>query len=140
MTPAAGALPSGTVGTALSQTFAVNGGAAPYRWQLSGSLPAGLTFSGGLLKGTPGVAGDSAFTLSATDANGVTVHAAYTLHINAAAAQAWIRARRSLPGALPACRSRAVPPAARSPARVCWPPRINVRARPASSRWVAITN
>ncbi|EGT5725813.1 autotransporter domain-containing protein, partial [Cronobacter sakazakii] len=65
-----------------------NGGAAPYRWQLSGSLPAGLTFSGGLLKGTPGVAGDSAFTLSATDANGATVHTAYTLHINAAAAQA----------------------------------------------------
>ncbi|EPD2329725.1 autotransporter domain-containing protein [Cronobacter sakazakii] len=88
MTPAAGALPSGTVGTALSQTFAVSGGAAPYRWQLSGSLPAGLTFSDGLLKGTPGVAGDSAFTLSATDANGATVHAAYTLHINAAAAQA----------------------------------------------------
>nr|ELX6144525.1 cadherin-like beta sandwich domain-containing protein [Cronobacter sakazakii] len=87
MTPAAGALPSGTVGTALSQTFAVNGGAAPYRWQLSGSLPAGLTFSGGLLKGTPGVAGDSAFTLSVTDANGTTVHAAYTLRINAAAAQ-----------------------------------------------------
>ncbi|EJJ0325950.1 autotransporter outer membrane beta-barrel domain-containing protein, partial [Cronobacter sakazakii] len=64
------------------------GGAAPYRWQLSGSLPAGLTFSGGLLKGTPGVAGDSAFTLSVTDANGTTVHAAYTLRINAAAAQA----------------------------------------------------
>ncbi|EOW6759030.1 autotransporter domain-containing protein [Cronobacter malonaticus] len=88
ISPASGALAPATVGTALSQTFAVNGGAAPYRWQLSGSLPAGLTFSGGLLKGTPGVAGDSAFTLSATDANGVTVHAAYTLHINAAAAQA----------------------------------------------------
>ncbi|ALB57031.1 autotransporter domain-containing protein (plasmid) [Cronobacter universalis] len=88
MTPAAGALPSGTVGTALSQTFAVSGGVAPYRWQLSGSLPAGLTFSDGILKGTPGLAGDSALTLSATDANGATVHTAYTLRINAAAAQA----------------------------------------------------
>ncbi|WP_199783373.1 Ig domain-containing protein, partial [Cronobacter sakazakii] len=77
------------------------GGAAPYRWQLSGSLPAGLTFSDGLLKSTPGVAGDSAFTLSATDANGATVHAAYTLHINAAAAQAVDQSASLSAGALP---------------------------------------
>lgn len=88
MTPAAGALPPGTVGTALSQTFTVSGGATPYTWQLSGTLPAGLTFSDGILKGTPRASGDSALTLSATDANGAAVHAAYTLHINAAAAQA----------------------------------------------------
>lgn len=88
MTPAAGALSPGTVGTALSQTFTVSGGATPYTWQLSGTLPAGLTFSGGILKGTPRASGDSALTLSATDANGAAVHAAYTLHINAAAAQA----------------------------------------------------
>ncbi|EKY3200468.1 autotransporter domain-containing protein [Cronobacter turicensis] len=88
MTPAAGALPPGTVGTALSQTFTVSGGATPYTWQLNGTLPAGLTFSDGILKGTPRASGDSALTLSATDANGAAVHAAYTLHINAAAAQA----------------------------------------------------
>lgn len=88
MTPAAGALPPGTVGTALSQTFTVSGGATPYTWQLNGTLPAGLTFSDGILKGTPRASGDSALTLSATDANGAVVHAAYTLHINAAAAQA----------------------------------------------------
>ncbi|EKK5269562.1 autotransporter domain-containing protein [Cronobacter dublinensis] len=88
VTPAAGALPAGTTGSAWSQTFAVSGGTAPYRWQLSGALPAGLTFSDGSLKGTPTTAGSSAFTLIATDANGVAVQAAYTLQINAAAAQA----------------------------------------------------
>ncbi|WNY85144.1 autotransporter domain-containing protein (plasmid) [Cronobacter dublinensis] len=88
VTPAAGALPAATTGSAWSQTFAVSGGTAPYRWQLSGALPAGLTFSGGSLKGTPTTAGSSAFTLIATDANGVAVQAAYTLQINAAAAQA----------------------------------------------------
>ena len=88
VTPAAGALPAGTTGSAWSQTFAVSGGTAPYRWQLSGALPAGLTFSDGSLKGTPTIAGSSAFTLTTTDANGVAVQAAYTLQIKAAAAQA----------------------------------------------------
>ncbi|WP_336293503.1 autotransporter domain-containing protein [Cronobacter dublinensis] len=88
VTPAAGALPVATTGSAWSQTFAVSGGTAPYRWQLSGALPAGLTFSDGSLKGTPTTAGSSAFTLTATDANGVAVQAAYTLQIKAAAAQA----------------------------------------------------
>ncbi|EOW6744161.1 autotransporter domain-containing protein [Cronobacter dublinensis] len=88
VTPAAGALAAATTGSAWSQTFAVSGGTAPYRWQLSGALPAGLTFSDGSLKGTPTTAGSSAFTLTATDANGVAVQAAYTLQIKAAAAQA----------------------------------------------------
>ncbi|EOC3062122.1 autotransporter domain-containing protein [Cronobacter dublinensis] len=88
VTPAAGALPAAATGSAWSQTFAVSGGTAPYRWQLSGALPAGLTFSDGSLKGTPTTAGSSAFTLTATDANGVAVQAAYTLQIKAAAAQA----------------------------------------------------
>ncbi|EPP0957260.1 autotransporter domain-containing protein [Cronobacter dublinensis] len=88
VTPASGALPAATTGSAWSQTFAVSGGTAPYRWQLSGALPAGLTFSDGSLKGTPTTAGSSAFTLTATDANGVAVQAAYTLQIKAAAAQA----------------------------------------------------
>ncbi|WP_234013895.1 autotransporter domain-containing protein [Cronobacter dublinensis] len=88
VTPAAGALPAATTGSAWSQTFAVSGGTPPYRWQLSGALPAGLTFSDGSLKGTPTAAGSSAFTLTATDANGVAVQAAYTLQIKAAAAQA----------------------------------------------------
>ncbi|NCH97508.1 autotransporter domain-containing protein [Cronobacter dublinensis] len=88
VTPAAGALPAATTGSAWSQTFAVSGGTAPYRWQLSGALPAGLTFSDGSLKGTPTIAGSSAFTLTTTDANGVAVQAAYTLQIKAAAAQA----------------------------------------------------
>lgn len=88
VTPAAGALPAATTGSAWSQTFAVSGGTAPYRWQQSGALPAGLTFSDGSLKGTPTTAGSSAFTLTATDANGVAVQAAYTLQIKAAAAQA----------------------------------------------------
>ncbi|ALB64952.1 FIG00553710: hypothetical protein [Cronobacter condimenti 1330] len=88
VTPGAGALATGTVGAAWSQTFTASGGSAPYRWQLSGTLPAGLTFTDGSLKGTPTAAGNHTFTLTATDASGVAIHATYTLLINAAAPQA----------------------------------------------------
>ncbi|QGY31664.1 autotransporter domain-containing protein (plasmid) [Pantoea cypripedii] len=88
MTPDSGALASGTVGQSYTQTFSVSGGTSPYSWQLSGTLPQGLTFTNGSLQGTPTSAGSSSFTLTATDANGVAVHGAYTLVINAAAPQA----------------------------------------------------
>ncbi|NIL95710.1 MAG: autotransporter outer membrane beta-barrel domain-containing protein, partial [Planctomycetales bacterium] len=49
------ALPDGTVGGAYSQTLAANGGTAPLTWSLfSGSLPAGLSLSGGgVISGSP---------------------------------------------------------------------------------------
>src|SRR5512146_2893959 len=38
-------LPTGTVGTAYSQTFAATGGTTPYSWSASTGLPTGVTFS-----------------------------------------------------------------------------------------------
>ena len=84
--PTRGALPNGTVGSAWARSFSVSGGTAPYRWQLSGTLPQGMTFAGGELSGTPQVAGDYSFTLTATDANGVSQQSAYTLKVEPAAA------------------------------------------------------
>jgi uncharacterized protein YhjY with autotransporter beta-barrel domain len=85
MVPSSGALPEGTVGKAYLQRFSASGGAAPYRWQQSGTLPQGLTFANGELQGTPTTGGSASFTLTATDANGETTKAAYSLAINNAA-------------------------------------------------------
>ena len=69
--PAAGALPGGVGGTAYSQTFTATGGQGTHRFALAtGTLPAGLTLSsGGVLSGTPTVAGTFDFAVSATDAS-----------------------------------------------------------------------
>lgn len=61
-------LPSGTAGTAYSQTFSASGGTSPYSFAVtSGTLPAGLTLAAGTLSGTPTVAGSFSFTVTATD-------------------------------------------------------------------------
>jgi large repetitive protein len=89
LTPAAGALPGGTGGTAYTQTFTASGGIAPYTYALaSGALPAGLTFNAaaGTLSGTPTVAGNFSFSVRATDSTSgtaATVTNAYTLAISA---------------------------------------------------------
>jgi len=76
-------LPAGAIGTAYSQTLSASGGTVPYSYALSaGALPAGLTLTtGGVLSGTPTVAGNFAFTVSATDAHGFGAAQAYTLAI-----------------------------------------------------------
>jgi len=68
-----------------SQTISASGGAAPYTFSvISGSLPGGLTLaSGGLLSGTPTVAGLFNFTVSATDAGICLNTQAYSLAISA---------------------------------------------------------
>ncbi|MFZ7336941.1 autotransporter domain-containing protein [Comamonas jiangduensis] len=59
-----------TVGVPYSQSIAAAGGAAPYTYAISGSLPTGLTFaSNGILSGTPTVAGSYNFTVIATDSS-----------------------------------------------------------------------
>jgi|GEM_PF-5693638 len=84
LTPAAGALSNGAVQTPYSQLFQATGGTAPYSYSLtSGTLPLGLELSrGGLLTGVPAVATTSALlTVMATDAQGQTVSASYTLTV-----------------------------------------------------------
>nr|WP_105605239.1 cadherin-like beta sandwich domain-containing protein [Cronobacter sakazakii] len=119
VTPAAGALPSGTVGTALSQTFAVSGGAAPYRWQLSGSLPQGSLSPTASSKARRAWQATAPLRCQPPMRTAPRFTRPTRCTLTPRRHRRWIRARRSLPGALPACRSRAVPPAARSPARVC---------------------
>ncbi|MCC4596163.1 putative Ig domain-containing protein [Xanthomonas campestris pv. phormiicola] len=76
-------LPAGAIGTAYSQTLSASGGTAPYGYVISaGALPAGMTLAtGGVLSGTPTVAGSFAFTVSVTDAHGFSAAQAYTLAI-----------------------------------------------------------
>ncbi|MGE7370694.1 IPT/TIG domain-containing protein [Neorhizobium sp. NPDC001467] len=84
LTPAPGALPSGQVGTAYSQTFAAASGTTPYAYAITvGAAPAGLTLDGatGALAGTPTVAGTFSFTVTATDTYGASGSAAYTLTV-----------------------------------------------------------
>lgn len=81
-------LPAGTGGTAYSQTLTASGGNAPYSFALTaGALPPGLTLSsGGVLSGTPTVAGTFNFTVTASDSTSGTPgtgSVAYTLAINA---------------------------------------------------------
>lgn len=86
ITPAT--LTAGTVGLAYSQTLTTSGGSAPYTWTItSGTLPAGLTLStGGVISGTPTLAGSSSFTVRVGDSSTSQLSGtlAYTLTIQAA--------------------------------------------------------
>ncbi|MDB6120964.1 MAG: hypothetical protein JWO08_4745, partial [Verrucomicrobiaceae bacterium] len=67
-------LPRGTVGSSYSSAITASGGATPYSFAISsGTLPAGLTFTGstGQISGTPTASNGSGtvITFSATDAN-----------------------------------------------------------------------
>lgn len=89
------ALPGGTVGTAYSQVLTAAGGAAPYTWALLlannagipgvGALPAGLTLNSatGVISGSPTAAGTSNFAIQATDKNGATGQASFSIAITA---------------------------------------------------------
>jgi hypothetical protein len=76
-------LSSGAIATAYSQTVTATGGTAPYTYAVtSGALPAGLTLSSaGVLSGTPTADGTFNFTVKATDVNGATGTAAYSMPI-----------------------------------------------------------
>ncbi|HMX26525.1 MAG TPA: putative Ig domain-containing protein, partial [Blastocatellia bacterium] len=84
VSPTGGALPTGTIGTAYSQTFTQTGGVGATTWSVSaGSLPAGLSLNTatGALTGTPTTTGTSSFTIRATDQNNCTGERAYTLAV-----------------------------------------------------------
>ena len=61
-------LPAGAIGTLYAQSLRATGGAT-YTWQLlSGALPQGLGLTvGGVIAGTPALAGSSSFTVRAVD-------------------------------------------------------------------------
>ena len=72
----------GAVGKPFSETLTVAGGTAPYTYSVAtGSLPAGLTFAGGVLSGTPEVTSNASVTLRVTDADGFTADAAVAFDI-----------------------------------------------------------
>lgn len=61
-------LPNGTHAVAYtSVTFTAMGGTSPYTWSATG-LPAGMTFTAGVLAGTPTTAGTTTFPVTCTDA------------------------------------------------------------------------
>ncbi|MEO7047889.1 MAG: HYR domain-containing protein, partial [Ferruginibacter sp.] len=76
-------IPPGINGTAYTQAFTATGGSGSYAFNLTGTLPTGLTFSGNTLSGTPTQAGSFPITVNAVDAAGCTTGTQnYTLVIN----------------------------------------------------------
>lgn len=80
LSPAAGALPAASVGSAYHQVFGANGGVSPYRFSATG-LPAGLSLdaTSGSLSGTPTTMGSVSFSITVTDASGTRASANYSL-------------------------------------------------------------
>lgn len=80
LTPAAGALPAASVGSAYRQVFGANGGVSPYRFSATG-LPAGLSLdaNSGSMSGTPTTTGSTSFSITVTDASGTQVSTNYSL-------------------------------------------------------------
>ena len=76
-------LPASTYDVAYNQTLTASGGALPLVFSVTtGSLPYGLTLStAGALSGTPIVAENTSFTITATDANGETGSRAYSIDV-----------------------------------------------------------
>lgn len=77
-TPAA--LPAASTTAAYSQGFTVAGGASPYTFS-SPALPAGLSFSGASLSGTPSTVGVYNFSVRVTDANGFSTTSGFNLTV-----------------------------------------------------------
>jgi hypothetical protein len=61
--------PVGTVGVIYSGTIGVGGGTSPYTCAITGTLPAGLTSNNCTISGTPGTAGTTSLTVTATDSS-----------------------------------------------------------------------
>lgn len=79
-------LPVAVVASAYSQTLTATGGAPPYRWALSGTLPTGFVLNPitGALSGTPDRRGTFSFSATVTDGSGATAAKALSLTVNPA--------------------------------------------------------
>src|SRR5207302_283116 len=76
-------LPTGTAGAAYSQPLTATGGTSSYSWSvISGTLPAGLTLSSGVISGTPTTAAIVSFTVQVTDSGTQTVAIPVSLTIS----------------------------------------------------------
>jgi hypothetical protein len=78
-------LPSARVGKTYNQTLTAVGGVKPYTWQVaSGSLPPGLTLTGGNISGVPKWKGTWTFTIRVQDAQSAPANAtrSFTLIVN----------------------------------------------------------
>ncbi len=78
----ASVLATGSAGRPYTQSFTAAGGAPPYVWSISGSLPTGLTLSSsGSLTGTPSQVGVFQITIGVSDSKGANATAPYSLTI-----------------------------------------------------------
>ncbi len=78
-------LPNGIVGSPYpAQVLTASGGNPPYSFQITGTLPTGLTLSNGLISGTPVSESTGSFTfqLTATDSSPHTVSSAFQITVN----------------------------------------------------------
>lgn len=80
-------LPNGTVGVSYGAPISFTGGLAPFDVTVSG-LPAGLSFDGQSVTGTPTASGVATVTVTVIDALGTAASANVTLTVNPAAAAA----------------------------------------------------
>ncbi len=78
-------LPNGTVGTAYTATINATGGCTPYRWTMSGTLPAGIQFVAQsvslTLSGTPTNASTYKFSAAVAGCGGHHSQISYTVTI-----------------------------------------------------------
>ncbi len=70
LTPAS--LLNPVIGQSFIQALSTDGGTAPYSYNVTGTLPPGITFSGTSLSGTPTSTGSYNFTVSVSDSTGGT--------------------------------------------------------------------
>ena len=77
------ALATGSAGAPYSQTFTAQGGVPPYKWAISGTLPAGLSLAAatGVLSGTPTQVGAFSITIQVTDSAGSQASGNYSLQV-----------------------------------------------------------
>jgi hypothetical protein len=75
-------LTAGTYNTAYSASIAATGGAGKLTYTMTGTLPTGLTFTNGVIAGTPTTIGAYSITATAADAYGDSSYQDFSLTVN----------------------------------------------------------
>jgi uncharacterized protein (TIGR03437 family) len=95
-------LPGATVGTPYSLNLGISGGTAPFLWTATGTFPPGLGLgpTNGSVTGVPTTPGTFGFTLTVTDAQGLSVSQPFTMTVAGAPAPGtFVITTTSLPNA-----------------------------------------